>query len=219
MICSKNASPEPCDFGERSSYHGAEAGQEDFSSGCDAMNEETKRALLAAARAAVKAKLSRSAPPEFDVADGILRAQRGVFVSVHVAGELRGCIGVVLPTTPLIDSVVRCAVSAATGDTRFPPLRAEELPRAVFEISVLTPPSDVQSHEQIVVGVHGLIIRDGARTGLLLPQVATEHGMTREEVLDAVCVKAGLPEGAWKREGVRLQMFSADVFSEQPAAP
>jgi len=69
------------------------------------------------------------------------------------------------------------------------------------------------------VGAHGLIIRDGARTGLLLPQVATEHGMTREEFLDAVCVKAGLAEGAWKREGVRLQMFRAEVFSEQPAAP
>jgi len=183
------------------------------------MNEETKRALLSAARAAVKARLSRTTTPQIDVADATLREQRGVFVSVHVGGELRGCIGVVLPTTPLIDTVERCAVSAATGDTRFPPLRADELPRAVFEISVLSSPSDVESHEQIVVGAHGLIIRDGARTGLLLPQVATEHGMTREEFLDAVCVKAGLAEGAWKREGVRLQMFRAEVFSEQPAAP
>ncbi len=183
------------------------------------INEKTRRTLLAAARRAVEAALARAIPPESVGDDEMLQVPRGVFVSVHVDSDLRGCIGVVSPVLPLLDTVMSCAVSAATGDTRFPPLQPTELRHAVFEISVLTPPVAVRHHEEIVLGEHGLILAYEGRTGLLLPQVATSHGMTKEQFLDAVCLKAGLAAGTWRLKGVRLQRFTAEVFGEAPAAP
>jgi len=183
------------------------------------MNEKNQRTLLAAARSAVKAALAGTAPPAYVVDDEDLRSPRGVFVSVHVDGDLRGCIGIVSPVLPLIDTVMSCAVSAATGDMRFAPLTIGELSRAVFEISVLSPSVAVQHHGEIIAGTHGLIITHGGRTGLLLPQVATQHGMTADQFLEAVCQKAGLAAGTWRRKDVRLQRFTAEVFSEAPAVP
>jgi hypothetical protein len=107
-----------------------------------------------------------------------------------------------------------CAIAAAMQDPRFSPLSLEELPRTHIEISVLSPFFEIQIVEEIEVGKHGLLISQGSRRGLLLPQVATEHGLTREKFLDQTCLKAGLPSKAWKEPGTRIEAFTAFVFGE-----
>lgn len=138
-----------------------------------------------------------------------------VFVTIRSAdGDLRGCIGSLDDRKPLEGAVREAACAAAFEDPRFPPLDPAELPGVSLEISVLSPFERVERVEEIVPGTHGLLIRDGFRSGLLLPQVASEYGWGREEFLDHLCRKAGLPPGRWRSEGVLLEKFTADVFGE-----
>ncbi len=104
------------------------------------------------------------------------------------------------------------AIAAALHDTRFMPVTADELPYIDLEISVLTPFQEISSPEEITVGIHGLLISKGNRSGLLLPQVASERGWDRITFLEETCRKAGLPKDAWKEEDTRIYVFSADVF-------
>ena len=143
-----------------------------------------------------------------------LRERSGVFVTLYTLGELRGCIGVAEPASPLFQAAQECALSAARADPRFPPMTAVELPDLQIEISVLSPLETVQEFDSIVVGVDGLLLNHLGRRGLLLPQVAVERGWDREQFLEQLCRKAHLPTTAWK-EGARIQRFSAFVFSEQ----
>ena len=143
-----------------------------------------------------------------------LLEKRGAFVTLHSHGELRGCIGVPMAISPLYETAQNCAISAATVDPRFPPLTLSELAEVQIEISVLSPLQDVDALEEIEIGVHGLIVNHKGRRGLLLPQVATEHGWDREQFLRQVCRKAGLPMDAWK-EGARIESFTALVFREE----
>ena len=138
---------------------------------------------------------------------------RGAFVTIHTGGELRGCIGRVDADTPLYLAVEQLAVAAATRDPRFEPLRAEELPETRVELSVLSKLAS-GTPEEIELGRHGIVITRGVRRGLLLPQVAVEHKLTREQFLVETCGKAGLPPGAWKEPGTVLQLFTAEVFRE-----
>ena len=143
-----------------------------------------------------------------------LLERRGVFVTLHTHGELRGCIGVPEPVSPLFQAAQECAVSAARADPRFQPMTAVELPDLQIEISVLSPLETVQDIDSIVIGMHGLLLKHQGQRGLLLPQVAVERGWDREKFLEQVCRKAHLPTTAWK-EGAKLQRFSAFVFSEK----
>ena len=127
---------------------------------------------------------------------------------------LRGCIGHTRADLPLYQAVQQMAVSAATGDPRFPPLTAEGLDAITVEISVLSPFRRVTDVEQIQVGVHGLMIFAGGRQGILLPQVPVEQGWDREEYLDNLCLKANLSVGCWQ-EGATLYAFTAVVFGEE----
>ncbi len=137
--------------------------------------------------------------------------ERGAFVTLHEGGALRGCIGYPLPVKALGQSVVETARAAAFKDPRFPPLQKEELKRVNFEVSVLTVPKPVEP-AKVEVGRDGLLVEAGARFGLLLPQVPVEQGWSREEFLEALCAKAGLPAGAWKN--AELKAFQAQVFKE-----
>ena len=170
--------------------------------------------LLAIARQAIAAAVGRQrlVPPE---TDGILREKRGAFVTLHerATHDLRGCIGYVEPLFPLAETVTRAAVAAALHDTRFDPVTTRELPGLGIEISVLSLPEPLRPQD-IVVGTHGLILSLGGRSGLLLPQVATEHGWDVTTFLEQTCRKAGLPAGAWKRPETQLLGFSAAVFGE-----
>ncbi len=139
--------------------------------------------------------------------------KKGVFVTLNEDGRLRGCIGFVSPIYDLSEGVIKAARAAAFGDPRFPPLSKEELDKIKIEISVLSEPRPIKP-EDVIIGKHGLIIEYNGYSGLLLPQVAVEWNMNREEFLDAVCEKAGLPPGFWKSKGVKLYAFEAEVFGE-----
>jgi AmmeMemoRadiSam system protein A len=133
---------------------------------------------------------------------------------LKIDGELRGCIGHISACQPLIEAVKDVAVSSAFDDPRFPPLSPGEWPQVQIEISVLSPFECITDLQRITVGVHGLMVRNGRRSGLLLPQVATEQGWDREAFLSHSCRKAGLPADAWRSPDTRIEIFSAAVFNE-----
>jgi AmmeMemoRadiSam system protein B/AmmeMemoRadiSam system protein A len=163
-----------------------------------------------AARAVAAAVMGESAPaaPQDDPE---LTRPAGVFVTLKQGGRLRGCIGTVLPRMPLARAVVEMAGAAALKDPRFDPVRPAELAGLSLELSVLTP-FEPCAPEQVRVGVDGLMIEARGRAGLLLPQVPGEFGWNREQYLDQLCLKAGLPPGAWRETGVRLMRFQAQIF-------
>lgn len=180
------------------------------------LSSDHRRTLLAIARASIEAVLN-GRQPELDAARLAEPLQRpaGAFVSLHTSsGDLRGCIGSIQPVAPLFQAVSSSAVNAAFHDPRFPPLQRTELESVHLEISVMSPIEPVVHVSEIRTGVHGLIVRRGGRAGLLLPQVAAEYGWDRETFLSETCRKAGLPGDAWRSGDVRLERFSAEVFSE-----
>ena len=171
-----------------------------------------RAALLRFARGTIAAHLTGAAPPP-PVPLSDPQAHSGAFVTLHAHGDLRGCIGYPGSRKRLDEVVGHCAVAAATEDPRFPPLTVAELPDVHIEISVLTPIQAVNDVGEIEVGRDGLIVQDGGRKGLLLPQVATERGWDRDTFLSHTCLKAGLKPDAW-RTGARISRFQAEVFSE-----
>jgi AmmeMemoRadiSam system protein A len=177
------------------------------------LDENDKRELLRIARATLREYLTTGFMPPGSPHRKSLLEPRGAFVTIHVGGELRGCIGRVDADTPLYLAVEQLAVAAATRDPRFDPLRAEELADTRVEISVLSPVVSGKP-EEIEIGKHGVVVTRGVRRGLLLPQVAVEHGLDRERFLDETCAKAGLPPGSWKEPETVLQLFTAEVFRE-----
>ncbi|MGA8428923.1 MAG: AmmeMemoRadiSam system protein A [Candidatus Sulfotelmatobacter sp.] len=138
---------------------------------------------------------------------------RGVFTSLYLNNELRGCVGYVQPENSLYRAVAESARAAAFGDTRFSPLSKEEAPHVCVQLSILSPLQSI-APEAIEIGHHGLLItRDGHR-GLLLPQVAIEHGWDRTTFLEQTCRKAALPTDAW-RDGAIIEAFTAQVFGDK----
>jgi hypothetical protein len=171
--------------------------------------------LLKLARSVIESeckgsKLTVAPPPS-----PIMREPRGAFVTLKKSGQLRGCIGYIEAIKPLAETIGEMAKAAAFSDWRFEQVRAEELPAIEIEISVLSPLFEVRDPSTIVVGTHGLVVSRGSRRGLLLPQVPVEWGWDRETFLAETCVKAGLPESAWKEKGTKIEAFTADVFSER----
>ena len=166
------------------------------------------------ARQTIAHFLETGAFPHFTVTQPGLLQERGAFVTLKKHGELRGCIGHLIGDRPLYLVVQGVAVSAAVGDQRFPPVTEEELSGLEIEISVLSPLEEVESVDQIQVGLHGVIIHRGQKQAVYLPQVAPEQGWGREEMLENLCLKAGLSKDAWKKEGTRFYVFTAEVFEE-----
>jgi AmmeMemoRadiSam system protein A len=136
-----------------------------------------------------------------------------VFTSLYLQGNLRGCVGYVLPTSSLYRAVAETARAAAFADHRFPPVTEREAPLLEIELSVLSRPLPIRP-EKIQVGVHGLLIGQQGRRGLLLPQVAVERGWDASTFLEQTCRKAGLPPDAWRR-GASVEGFSAEIFGEK----
>ena len=142
-----------------------------------------------------------------------LAEYRGAFTTLHLRGRLRGCIGYVLPTQSLYQTVAETAKAAAFDDPRFEPVTMAEAAEVKIEISILSP-LRVVTPEDVVVGKHGLVVTQGSRRGLLLPQVAVEWEWDRQTFLAQTCLKAGLDPDAW-RQGAELQAFTAEVFGEE----
>jgi hypothetical protein len=172
-----------------------------------------KQKLLEIARQSIIAHLTESPTPQWDVGVA-LKARGAAFVTLTENGDLRGCIGTIEAREPLYLAVSHCAVSAATSDPRFTAVSVDEIPRLAIEISVLTPLTKVVDLNEIEVGRHGLLIRLGAQSGLLLPQVATEYGWNRTTFLEQTCAKAGLPPDAYRNPEATLYRFQANVFGE-----
>ncbi len=182
------------------------------------LTQEEGESLLRLARDSIERYLktrSRIKP----AMSGALKEKRGIFVSLHKHGDLRGCIGHPYPDMPLGEAVVDSAICAATGDPRFYPVEARELGDLEIEVTVLTPVEHIKAKpkdlvREIVVGKHGLIVKKGMRSGLLLPQVPVEQGWDADEFLSHTCMKAGLPPDAWWDEDVSIYRFEGQIFSE-----
>lgn len=142
-----------------------------------------------------------------------LSEPRGVFTSLHLRGELRGCVGYVLPKQPLWRAVVETARAAAFEDMRFSPVTLPEAHELEIELSILSPPQAI-SADAIEIGRHGLLITLGAHRGLLLPQVPIEHQWDRVTFLEQTCRKAGLQLDAWKN-GAKIEAFTAEIFGNE----
>lgn len=185
------------------------------------MNQEEGRIAVGIARKTIELWVSSKERFRPDGYPKSFDEPCGVFVTIHTypEKELRGCIGFPEPRFPLIKALVDAAI-ASTQDPRFPPLDTDELNGIIVEISVLTKPEPIgvkkpeEYPRKIGKGRDGLIVRKGFHSGLLLPQVATEHNMDEREFLMHTCLKAGLPPTAWMDKGVEIFRFRSDVFSE-----
>ena len=178
------------------------------------LSEADRQSLLELARRAVAEAVSLEKPAEAIPHSGVFAEKRGVFVTIHARGRLRGCIGVIEAFEPLGVSIARCAVSAAFEDPRFSPVTAEELPGLQIELSLLSPPEPILPRN-IEIGKHGLLISQAAKRGLLLPQVAVQHKFSREQFLEETCRKAGLAPYAWQEPETQILGFTSEVFSER----
>ena len=145
----------------------------------------------------------------------------GVFVTLNNPDGLRGCIGFPMPEKKLSHAIIEGAIAAATEDPRFPSVKTNELNDIVFEVTVLTPPVEIDVSdpteylEKIKVGRDGLIIKHTFSSGLLLPQVPVEYGWNVEEFLQHTCEKAGLARDTWKNESVKIEKFEGIIFKEE----
>jgi AmmeMemoRadiSam system protein A len=142
-----------------------------------------------------------------------LAEPRGVFATLYSNGKLRGCVGFPTAIAPLYRAVMDASRAAAFDDPRFVPLRLAEARVVQISLSVLSPLRPI-SPDEVGVGRHGLVIAEGPRRGLLLPQVPVEHGWDRVTFLEQTCLKAGLSRGAW-RESAKIEAFTAEVFGDR----
>lgn len=176
------------------------------------LSDPQKHALLSLARASMEARVLGNGPVTPDARE--MPGASGVFVTIKSRGLLRGCLGTLDSVKGLSQEVARCAADSATRDPRFEPVSAAELPDLRLELSVLGPLERIAARpDAFTIGAHGLVVEQGGKRGLLLPQVATEWGFTPEQFLTQTCVKAGLPPDAWRR-GAAVYRFSAEVFGD-----
>ncbi|NQT83366.1 AmmeMemoRadiSam system protein A [bacterium] len=176
--------------------------------------EEEKRAMLKMARDSIGRRLGLTATQEAPAITAAMREDKGVFVTLHKQGKLRGCIGNIEGRKALDEGIAELALESAFGDPRFPSLTAEEFPAIDIEISVLTRLTKIENIDEIEIGKHGLYLKKGLNAGLLLPQVATEYRWDRNTFLEETCWKAGLPKDAWK-EDAEIYVFGAEIFGEK----
>jgi AmmeMemoRadiSam system protein A len=183
------------------------------------LTEAERKLLLRIARDTIEhyARQGKKPPLPAELPAG-LRRGGGAFVTLHQAGQLRGCIGSFEGEGQLAQTVSRMAVAAGWEDPRFPKLKLNEVPGLDLEISVLSPLREIKDLNEIQVGKHGIYITRGFRRGVLLPQVATEQGWDRDTFLDHTCIKAGLPADAWKKGGLKIEIFSAQIFGEKESS-
>lgn len=179
------------------------------------LNDAQRKRLLEIARGSITSYVKDGNRKKITENDPLLNEPMGAFVTLHERGELRGCIGNMVGSGPLYQTVADMAIEAATGDPRFQPLSAGEIDKIKIEISVLSPLKKVNSADEIKIPGDGVIVRRNLRSGVYLPQVATETGWNKEEFLTSLCAhKAGLPPDAWKDPATELYTFTAEVFGE-----
>ena len=179
------------------------------------MTNDEKKLLLSCARTTIERSLGLTNDLVTLPVEGVFESLSGCFVTLHKHGDLRGCIGFIKGVEPLRKTIKEAALLAAKEDPRFPPVTAHEWKNITIEVSVLSPPFDMPDYDSIVLGKHGVIIREGFRSGLFLPQVPIEHDMDKDEFLTALCKKTGLPPKLWTQKQLKMEAFTAEVFSEE----
>ena len=218
MSLLRHSSPSVASSPKKSSPENSATGAVAFESSAPAaeFSPAERTLLLHLAHEAIVSALQRRdislEPPTAHLAE-----LRGVFTSLYLRGELRGCVGYVFPTTPLYRAVAETARAAAFDDTRFDPVNLDEATSLQVELSVLTPPRPILA-DAVVVGRHGLLISSAVHRGLLLPQVPVERNWDRVTFLEQTCRKAGLPLDAWQK-GATLEAFTAEVFGDKSERP
>lgn len=178
------------------------------------ISDNEKLILLKAARHSIGSMFGGKEPgtPDY-IKYPALKSFSGAFVTITKNNDLRGCIGYIVAKEPLFVTICDAAVQAAFNDPRFPALKEPEFNQIEIEISILADFEPLKSYDDIVLGKHGLLLEEGGR-GLLLPQVATEHKMNREQFLTALCHKAGMYGDYWKERMLKIKTFTAEIFSE-----
>ncbi len=179
--------------------------------------EEGEKAVRLA-RKAIETYLSKGEVIK-DRYSGIFEKKMGVFTTLLIDHELRGCIGFPYPIKRLDEAIIESAISAATEDPRFSPVKIDEMDRITVEVTILTPPEKIEAKpleipKHIEIGKHGLMVKYGIYSGLLLPQVAVEYGFDQEEFLSQTCMKAGLPPDCWL-SGAEVYRFEGQIFKEE----
>jgi AmmeMemoRadiSam system protein A len=179
------------------------------------LSGEEKEMLLHSARETLEAKLEKRQAVYRQPSPLLADISRGVFVTLRgPSGNLRGCIGNLSGRgKALCELVKEMALASAFEDPRFPPLRKDEIKSLSIEISVLSEFQEA-GPQDVIPGKHGILIRRGYNSGILLPQVATEQGWGREQFLSHGCLKAGLPAESWRRKDTAILTFTALVFHE-----
>jgi AmmeMemoRadiSam system protein A len=175
-------------------------------------NKEQKKELLFLARKSILARFNKEAVLYPD--DDDFQVQRGVFITLHKKGELRGCIGYIKGFKDLVPSIIEMAKAAAFEDPRFPSVKAGEMQSITIEISVLSEMEIVHEANEVQIGRDGLFLDHPFGSGLLLPQVPVEWHWNLSTFLNQICYKAGLVAESWKDEKAKLYRFSAEIFSD-----
>jgi len=195
--------------------HGADLRKQQFSP--QEYPSEERALLLRLAHESIVSALERR-EISLDPPTPHLAEPRGVFTSLYLQGELRGCVGYILPIYTLYRAVSESACAAAFNDNRFSAVTHEEALNLEIQLSILSPSRPIRP-EEIEVGRHGLLIggrliSGDSRRGLLLPQVPVEHGWDRTTFLEQTCRKAGLPIDAWQT-GATIEAFTAEIFGDK----
>lgn len=178
---------------------------------------EQKKRLLEIAVDTINEFVKSGKVPKLNEVDPRLQNEEGAFVTIHNHGRLRGCIGNIIGQGPLYKTIQKLAILSSSKDTRFDPVKESELKDLDIEVSVLTKPRIIKNVDEIILGIHGVIVSKGpSHSGVFLPQVATETGWSKEEFLSQLCSqKAGLPADCWKNPKTQIEIFTAEVFSEK----
>jgi AmmeMemoRadiSam system protein A len=184
----------------------------------DLLSTDSRKRLLEIARQSVEAAVRSQPPPTFAETEPELQVHAGAFVTLKSSGRLRGCLGQFMSDQPLWQLIAVMARSSATEDPRFlhDRIAPDELPDVHIEISVLSPMEKIDDPLDIELGVHGIYVTGRGRSGTYLPQVATEHHMSKEQFLSSCCSgKAGLPPDAWRTGEAEVYVYTAEVFGEE----
>jgi len=181
------------------------------------MKPEEHKYLLNLARESIQYYLKTKRELQIEQPDNpLFLDERAVFVTLNLNGNLRGCIGHMQARLPLYQAVIEMAVGAAFEDPRFPPVQDEkELEEINIEISILSPMELIYDYKKIKLGIDGVWIKKGYRSGVFLPQVATETGWDLDTLLGNLCShKAGLSYDAYKNHNIEIYIFQVEKFEE-----
>jgi len=178
---------------------------------------DSQKRLLQLARQTLEDFVRRAERHVEEISDPHLQScDYGAFVSLHKQQTLRGCVGNCAPDARLYEVVIEMTQAAASRDNRMAPISADELDDIRIDITVLSPLVRVDDPLALQVGKHGLHVAQGAKRGVLLPQVAPQHEWDMKTFVEQTCVKAGLRKNAWKDPRTEISTFTGLIIEEQP---